>query len=334
MKLNRWLVPVLLAAAAVLAGCKKESEKEYKSMDGGLSLSMPAYVLPGYTKTFDLDTLTTLSRADGGKIGYSFTNPDTGKPDTLVTADGTVRHKTYTVTAPDKLGTFTLRLSAFADPDSDYLGASESVSFTVVRPGVGSQSSITHFDLTPISLTDSRDGRVYYTTQAGGHDWMRQNLAWEGAGMPYLDCPAMTDVFGRYYTWEEAQTACPEGWRLPTDADWVALAGGAEAGRDISGLAGKLMGDLYFNGTKMWEYWPAVKITDETFLSVMPTGFATVGEGTGTFQGLYTYAAFWTADESEGLGVCRYIYHDKDILYRGRMSKTDFAASVRCVRKK
>jgi len=30
--------------------------------------------------------------------------------------------------------------------------------------------------------------------------------------------------------------------------------------------------------------------------------------------------------------VCRYIYQDKDIVYRGRLSKTDFGASVRCVK--
>ena len=332
MKLYTWLVPAVLAAAAVLTGCKKDNDKEYKSLDGTLSLSMPAYVAPGYTKTFKLDTLTTLSRSDGGSIGYRFTDPDTGKSDTLVTASGQVLHDTYTVTVPDRTTSLKLTLSAFVDADSDYYGTSVSSSFTVVRPGVTPESSITRFQPTASHLTDPRDGRQYYTVRAGGHDWMRQTLAWEDAGEPYQRCEAMTDVFGLYYTWEEAQTACPEGWRLPTDADWTALAEGAAAGRDIAGLAGRVMGDLYFNGTKMWEYWRDVKITDELRLSVMPVGYATLADGAYSFDGLYTYAAFWTSDESDGMGVCRYIYHDKDIVYRGRMSKTDFAASVRCVR--
>ena len=57
-----------------------------------------------------------------------------------------------------------------------------------------------------------------------------------------------------------------------------------------------------------------------------------MADGAYDFDGLYSYAAFWTADEADGLGVCRYIFHNKDVVYRGRMSKTDFAATVRCVR--
>ena len=332
MKLYRWLVPALLTAGCLLAGCKKEEETSYDYLDGKLSLSMPAYVLPGYTKTFMIDTLMTVSRPDGGPIGYYFTDPDTGKRDTLVTLTGGIDHHYFTVVAPDKVETFTLRLSTFLEEGAEYYSSSASVPFTVVRPGVSPSSSITNFKANPIRFTDPRDGKEYYATNAGGNRWMRQNLAWEGAGKPYQNCDAMTDVFGRYYTWEEAQTACPEGWRLPTDADWAALEEGAQPGTDIPGLAGKVMADLYFNQVKMWEYWPQVPITDEHLLSAMPVGYATVADKEYNFQGVYSYAAYWTSDESGGLGVCRYIFHDKDIVYRGRMSKTDFAAAVRCVK--
>lgn len=332
MKLYKWLVPAVLIAGCVLPGCKKEEETSYEYLDGKLSLSMPGYVNPGFTKTFMIDTLMTLSRPDGGSIGYYFTDPDTGKADTLVTADGVIRKHYFTVTVPDKIKTLTVRLNAFLDEDAKYYSSSASATFTIVRPGVSPTSSITNFKTTPSWYTDPRDGKEYYTVTAGGREWMRQNLAWEGAGKPYQYCEAMTDVFGRYYTWEEARKACPEGWRLPTDADWTALAEGAEAGRDITGLAGKVMADLYFNEVKMWEYWPAVKITDEHRLSMMPTGYATVAGKDYTFEGVYTYATYWTSDEADGSAVARYIFHDKDIVYRGRFSKTDFAASVRCVR--
>lgn len=332
MKLYKWLVPAVLMAVSVLAGCKKNDETEYEYLKGKLSLSMPAYVLPGYTKTFMIDTLMTMSRPDGGTVGYYFTDPDTGKSDTLVLASGVIDHHYFTVTVPDKLATQSLRLVAFVGDDSNYYSSTVSAPYTIVRPGVSSDSSISRFQVTASRTTDTRDSKVYYTTEAGGHVWMRQNLAWEGAGKPYQLCNAMTDVFGRYYTWEEAQTACPDGWRLPADADWTALAEGAEAGKDIAGLAGQVMADLYFNETKMWEYWREVKITDGLRISAMPTGYATVAGGDYTFDSLYKYAAFWTSDESGGLGVCRYIYHDKDIVYRGRMSKTDFAAMVRCVK--
>ena len=145
----------------------------------------------------------------------------------------------------------------------------------------------------------------------------------------------MTPIFGRYYTWEEAQSACPDGWRLPADEDWAAVAeiygDTSTPGADYEGLAGDLMEDLYFNGTRMWEYWREVDVTNAARLSVMPVGYASVEAGSHEFDAVYEYASFWTADETGGFGVCRYIVTSQDIVYYGNMSKTDFACSVRCV---
>ena len=332
MKLHRILLPVLTAAIlAAVPGCKKENT-ESKEFDGYLALKMPSFIEAGDSKTFMVDTMMTLS-ADGEKIGYYFYDAHTGKSDTLVTADGVIRNHFYTYTAPDALETMTLTFGAFPSKNSSYNSTRTSTSFIVVRPGLSGNGSITNFDKSlPRMFTDYRDGRTYYYTTIGSHRWMRQNLAWTGSGRAIDGCEVMTDVFGRYYTWEEAQTACPDGWRLPSDAEWSALQEGAEAGKDTPGLAGKIMGDLYFNGAKMWEYWREVKITDDLLLSIMPVGYGRVQDEDAVFDGLYAYATFWTSDEADGQGICRYIYQDKDILYRGRKSKTDFAASVRCVK--
>ncbi|MBP5626093.1 MAG: hypothetical protein J6W98_04155 [Bacteroidales bacterium] len=337
MKLNRWLIPAALAAVlAMAAGCKKENTEDYKSLSGTISLDMPVFVQTGYTKTFAIDTLMTVTCPENYPVGYYFTDPETGKRDTLVTADGVVRKPAFTLKVKDSLATRNLTLSAFVKSDAKYSALSGSASYVVVKSGLDGKGSITHFNASSSagSMKDARDGKEYYYTDVDGLSWLRQNLAWEGAGQAYWNCNVMSDIFGRYYTWEEAQTACPEGWRLPTDAEWTALQAGAEAGKDINGLAGKLMGDLYFNGAKMWEYWREVKITDELHFSALPAGYATVGEGDYHFQAVYSYAAFWTSDEADGRGVCRYISPNKDIVYRGQLSKSGFAASVRCVKEK
>ena len=332
MKLSRYFLLAVLALAAALQGCKEKEDAEYKYLDGNLSLPLPLYVEPGFSKAFLIDTLMVMSRDDKGTIGYYVFDSGTGVYDTLVTADGKFRHHDFVVAAPDAITSRTVSLTAFTETGSEYYNSTVSSTYTVVRPGLDGKGSITRFEPGESDIfTDARDGRKYYVLDGGKLRWMRFNLCWEGAGVPYMDCAAMNDIFGRYYTWEEAQTACPEGWRLPTDAEWTALDPSAEAGKDIAGLAGKVMGDLYFNGTKMWEYWREVKITDQLGISAMPAGYAKAVDGSYSFDGLYTYAAFWTADESDGLGVCRYIFHNKDIVYRGRLSKTDFAASVRCV---
>lgn len=334
MKLNRILLPAVLVAAllATVPGCKKE-ETSTKTLDGYLYLELPEYMTGGDTKTFMIDTLMTLICPDDEPIGYFFLDAETNLADTLVTADGVIHNHYYTYTVPNRTGAATLTLGGYMGKDSQYSGFRVSSTTTVVYPGLSGTGSITNFDKEgSFTFVDYRDGKRYYSSYNGDLEWMRQNLAWTGAGVPFKGCSAMTDVFGRYYTWEEAQTACPPGWRLPTDAEVAALQLGADASSDIPGLAGKMMADLYFNGTKMWEYWRDVKITDELCFSAMPVGY---GVGTGSslaFQGDFKYAVFWTSDEEGGLGVCRYIYQDKDILYRGLMSKTEFVAPVRCVR--
>lgn len=338
MKIWKISLVALSCAALLLQGCKKNSEDTKLYLSGSLSLSVPAYVSEGFTKSFCIDTLMTVTRGDGGKIGYYFKDPATSVYDTLIAGDGTVRKKVFSFEVPDTLGNLSLTLGAFTT-DGVYYGTSTSKTFTVVKAGLDGKGSITGFmkSLGDKVYTDTRDGRKYFYTNIGGTDWMRQNLAWEGAGHAYGGCDVMSDIFGRYYSWTEAQTACPDGWTLPSDADWVALGAAfgksAEAGKDLQGLAGSLMRNLYFNGTRMWEFWRDVKITDKSGLSVMPSGYMTCDSGKFENKSLYKYAAFWTSDSENGSGVLRYIYHDKDIVYRGLMSQTDFASTVRCVRK-
>jgi len=78
----------------------------------------------------------------------------------------------------------------------------------------------------PNTFTDPRDGQVYRTIELNGRTWMAQNLnydAGEGCWF-YEDDPKNGEKYGRLYTWEAAKRACPPGWRLPTDAEWRAMA--------------------------------------------------------------------------------------------------------------
>ena len=160
----------------------------------------------------------------------------------------------------------------------------------------------------------------------------------ETFGHSYLDCPAMQNILGSYYTWEEAQTACPEGWRLPSEEDWVALLKTCGAPAELESMqdspsgAGALMVKATFNGTTLWEYFRGVTITGSSHLNVLPAGYATVAEGAYSFSGFGSYAAFWTSADLEDKGVYRYIYQENDNVYVGLADKNTFAASVRCVR--
>lgn len=131
--------------------------------------------------------------------------------------------------------------------------------------------------------------------------------------------------------------ACPDGWRVSSRQDW------ADAAKSVTGqdyaldanmydVAGYFMGNILFNGERMWAYWPKVNITDELGLAIMPVGYAIVGE-TASFKSMYDYAAIWTSDENgEDDAYYRYIFVEQPDIMLGCTDKTSFAASVRCVR--
>lgn len=95
-------------------------------------------------------------------------------------------------------------------------------------------------------FVDPRDGQSYPTVLIGEQCWMAKNLNY-GALIPltttmtnngvaekhcYDNDPANCDVFGGLYQWNEMmqytltpgiQGLCPDGWHIPTDAEWCIL---------------------------------------------------------------------------------------------------------------
>lgn len=327
-----------LVAAPVLTSCKKDEEKETKFLSGTMTLTLPQFLEPGYTKTFNIDTLMTMRRDDGGKVGYVFMDPfaTTNKYDTLVTDKGVVRHNTFTLTVKDSLATFDLILMAYG---GEYYGASQAASFTVIRPGLNGDKSLTGFDIKAEdkTFTDARDGNTYYYSKIGNTEWMRQNLAWQGAGVPFKEAPVMSTVMGQFYNWNEAKTACPEGWTLPSEDDWIEMAASlgitAKAFEPIPGLSGLLMENLYLNKDRLWEYFREVKISNEARFSAIPAGYATAGGGKYNFTGGIRYSVFWTSTELNGEALYRYILQGNPDTYCALGVKDSFMAPVRCIRK-
>ena len=71
---------------------------------------------------------------------------------------------------------------------------------------------------------DSRDGRVYDAVRVGAREWMTANLRYASArSWCYRDDAEECEAHGRLYPWDVAREACPVGWRLPSDRDWMDL---------------------------------------------------------------------------------------------------------------
>ncbi len=58
-----------------------------------------------------------------------------------------------------------------------------------------------------------------------GKKWMTENLNYKTPNSWCLgNDKSNCKKFGRLYLWKDAKIVCPDGWRLPTDADWKNLA--------------------------------------------------------------------------------------------------------------
>jgi len=159
---------------------------------------------------------------------------------------------------------------------------------------------------------DSRDGKKYRKVRIGGKVWMAQNLNYEIDGSSCYNC----NEYGRSYYWEDAMSACPLGWHLPSREEWEALvtaSGGNVAGKALKSTSGWYK---YGNGT------------DEFGFSAIAGGHIinnTVDYGKDGF--------WWTATEfeyEEGRAYCRYMYYvDRNVFSDIKDKFNKF--SVRCV---
>lgn len=170
---------------------------------------------------------------------------------------------------------------------------------------------------------DPRDKQTYRTVKIAGLEWLGDNLNYKTAGsFCYKDEDDQCMVFGRLYTWDAAQKACPAGFRLPTHADFESL--WTAAGADFN--AGYLLkADYGWSGD--------TNGNDTLKFSAMPAGNRFDDE---TYGNTAKFAFFWSADDtSEGVpaGSARVWYLTSKSMAFGYMSKPkNFGFSVRCVR--
>ena len=307
---------VLLLAALSAFSCKKKDDDTTKPSLTGLAIDSDYdnYMGEGATVHLQAD----ISKLASSDSKYSL--PETigiyysvnAKRDT-VTTDARVYNPTFSFEV-EEAGTYTVYCYAFAG--DDFYNASASISFTVVDPATAIEGLP---ELPSIEI----DGHTFLTIEQGGKTWMANNLYGTTSGTDYQDSEILTSVFGKYYSWEEAQDACPEGWHLPS-AEEFDLCLGTQAGN--------LMVDAKFVSSTLWSYWPQVKITNSTLFCALPVGYRDLTNEDNPENGFKKYACFWTSDEREDLGVFRSIYEDNAQVQKSQGDKQTLALSVRCVK--
>jgi uncharacterized protein (TIGR02145 family) len=180
----------------------------------------------------------------------------------------------------------------------------------------------------------------------GTQQWMRENLdvltyrngdiipqvtdatAWAalttGAWCYYNNDVANGAIYGKLYNWyavNDARGLAPQGWHIPTDAEWTTL--GTLLGGDAA--AG---GKMKTTGTTRWTT-PNAGATNESGFAGLPGGYR---NDNGTFSSVGDYGGWWSATEVNSPNAWyRYLKYFFGSLYRTNFYKTN-GFSVRCLR--
>jgi len=161
-------------------------------------------------------------------------------------------------------------------------------------------------------FTDSRDNKTYKTIKIGEQTWLAENLDYEMKGSEcYNHNPENCQEYGRLYHWEPALKACPSGWHLPKDYEWVTLADyvGSNAGIKLKSKSG-------------WDS----NGTDEYGFSALPSG---TGKSDGSFIMLGKYGYWWSIGEGTD-AYYRYISSEDNNLNRLSSTKKGLFP-IRCI---
>ena len=208
------------------------------------------------------------------------------------------------------------------------------------------------------TFTDSRDNHVYKWVEIGNQVWMAENLSYTGTDIKniednydwsdnsngdawaYYDNNASNESkYGVLYQWEAAKTACPSGWHLPTNTDWLELENFLKQnGYSYDGIIGD-NGIAKSLATKSgWStsnYLGAVGNSDfpefmnTTGFSALPSGYRAY---TGEFTVLTEEGYWWNATEDNNGNFGNHtLKFDSDKMWSYNDNKL-YGFSVRCIR--
>ncbi len=163
-------------------------------------------------------------------------------------------------------------------------------------------------------IGEFRAGKRSYRTiqfEAGGPTWLGENLDIEVEDSWCYNKPKNCEEYGRLYTWKAAQEACRQlgnGWRLPTDEEWLL------SRKNLGGNA-----DAY-----------------EALIKGGSTGFDAVLGGyrtpDGSFDNLNIYGNFWSGTEKDAQSSWYYYFSNISGSLRRNFHDKDYGNSCRCIK--
>ena len=250
--------------------------------------------------------------------------------------------------------------SASSDSSSSVASSSSSVvkssSSSAKSSSSNAISSSSSSSIVYSTIKDARDNQTYRIVTIGSQTWMAENLkylpsvvgpgtgsqttphyyvyGYNGTNVTDAKATANYNTYGVLYNWPAAmngaassitnpsgvQGVCPDGWHLPSDAEWTELT-------DYLGGTSDAGGKLKETGTTHWNS-PNISATNETGFTALPGGYR---NNDGSFY-IGSRGYWWSATK---LGTneawSRRMFYNSSIVDRDYYDK-ELGFSVRCLK--
>ena len=191
------------------------------------------------------------------------------------------------------------------------------------------------------------DGNVYNIVKIGNQIWMKENLntthfrngediyivtnngAWCDLNLScycnYGNTESNAKTYGRMYNWYSVNTGslCPNGWHVPSDAEWTILTNYLE-GEAIAG------GKLKETGLAHWNS-PNTEASNSSGFTALPGGFRNFD---GEFYNIGISGHWWSSTKiNANSSMLRRLYYSDVKVFKGSYNKLS-GLSVRCLKDK
>ncbi len=265
---------------------------------------------------YDIDTssakgggeVTEIGSSDLIEIGVCWAKTERPTIDNSKVVTGRKELGEFLVNMEDLEDNTTYYYRAFAR-NNDEVGYGQQYSFTTLE--------VDTCDFVSDRFTDPRDGNVYRFIEIAGKIWMGDNLKYTSSGSwCYDDMAANCGEYGRLYTINAAKTACPAGWRLPSNQEWEELIAAVGTNPGVK--------------MKRKNVWKPAPATNDYCFSAMAGGYKNLETNRYGTVGFFGY--WWTSSKNaENLNIVKYISYDNSQVI-SLAYDDEMAFSVRCIK--
>lgn len=180
---------------------------------------------------------------------------------------------------------------------------------------------------------DYRDNSFYTWIQIDTQMWMAENMNYYLPENSFLydDNENNSFHFGRLYTYNGTQEACPEGWRVPSDNDWKNLELFIGIPIEEIDLMYEWRGTSEGDDLKSTDLWEECQYGLDTYgFNAKPAGY--MGYINGYMQ-IFEKATFWTNTvyDNSNSRIVRTFMDCNSAIHRS-VSSTENALSLRCIK--